>query len=412
MSEVIHLPRRSPAPPKATGEPLSDGDVKRLTAPASGNRITYDKGKGSVSGFGCRVTAAGTKSYILNYRTKAGRERRYTIGSADNWTTGAARIKARELRKQVDNGEDPLGNIEEERAAPTLHDLCDRFENEFLPTRRESTQVDYRSMLSRHIRPHWGKHDKVADVTTDEIEALHRKISKAGNPYRANRVVAVVSKIFSLAVRWRMRADNPARGIERNYEAKRKRYLNGEELTALVNTLAAHPDQHSANIFRLLLLTGARRGEVLSMRWADVDLKAGKWLKPGSTTKQKTEHEVPLSAPGRQLLGEIAAKLGKKPLGEFVFPGAGKSEHVVEVKRQWRHICKAAGISGLRIHDLRHNYASILVSGGASLELVGALLGHNSAATTHRYSHLFDDPQRAAAEKVGAIIVAAGKKRR
>jgi integrase len=140
-----------------------------------------------------------------------------------------------------------------------------------------------------------------------------------------------------------------------------------------------------------------------------VDLSEGKWVKPGSTTKQKTEHEVPLSAPARQLLSEIAEQqTGNRGLPEFTFPGAGAAGHVVEVKRAWKQICKAAGISNLRIHDLRHSFASQLASGGASLPLIGALLGHSNPSTTHRYSHLFDDPQRAAVEKVGAVIAAAG----
>ena len=144
------------------------------------------------------------------------------------------------------------------------------------------------------------------------------------------------------------------------------------------------------------------------MRWADVDLTAGKWVKPASTTKQKAEHEVPLSAPVRQLLSEIQnQQSGRRGLPEFVFPGAGSMGHVVEIKRSWRTLCRAAGISNLRIHDLRHSFASQLASGGASLPLIGALLGHSNPATTARYSHLFDDPQRQAAERVGAVIAAA-----
>jgi integrase len=136
--------------------------------------------------------------------------------------------------------------------------------------------------------------------------------------------------MFSLAIRWNMRPDNPARGIERHYEAKRKRYVNGEELKRLTEALSKHSDQSVADIFRLLLLTGARRGEVLSIRWADLDLSAGTWTKPASVTKQREEHEIPLSAPARQLLSEIQQKQsGKgKPLGEFVFPGSGGAAHV------------------------------------------------------------------------------------
>ena len=149
------------------------------------------------------------------------------------------------------------------------------------------------------------------------------------------------------------------------------------------------------------------------MEWGALDLGAGIWTKAGSTTKQKSDHVVPLSAPARQLLAEMQDEYirlhPKKPLPQYVFPGSGDSGHVVEVKKAWRAITKAAGITGLRIHDLRHSFASQLASGGASLPLIGALLGHSNPTTTHRYAHLFDDPQRAAVERVGAIITAAGQ---
>jgi integrase len=161
--------------------------------------------------------------------------------------------------------------------------------------------------------------------------------------------------------------------------------------------------QQAANIFRLLLLTGARRGEVLSAKWADLDLAAGVWVKPGATTKQKTLHRVPLSAPARQLLADLHRGRGRS---EYVFPGR-LSGHRVELKGNWAAIRKATKLNDLHIHDLRHSYASQLVSAGFSLPSIGALLGHTQPATTHRYAHLQDDPLRAATERVGAII--AGK---
>jgi integrase len=384
-------------------EPLADALIKRLPVPAKGNRITYDD---AVAGFGARVTANGHRGFILNYRTKAGRERRITIGEFPNWTTGAARIEARRLKQLVDRGGDPLADIVEQRQAPTVADLCDRFTQEHLPRRRHGTAVNYKILIDKHILPSL-KDRKVAEVGYADIDRLHRQISRDA-PYAANRTVAVLSKMFSLAIRWQIRDDNPTKTIERNPENERKRYLSGDELTRLIKALSAHPDRQAADIIRVLLLTGARRGEVLSMRWADIDVTAGTWTKPASTTKQKKEHIVPLSAPTRQLLAEIAAKQ-KKPLGTFVFPSNGESGHVVEIKRAWRTLTKTADITGLRIHDLRHSFASQLASGGASLPLIGALLGHSSPSTTARYAHLFQDPQRAAAEKVGAVIAAAGK---
>jgi integrase len=213
--------------------------------------------------------------------------------------------------------------------------------------------------------------------------------------------------MFSLAIKWQMRSDNPTKGIERNPEHKRRRYLKADELVRLTTALAAHPNQQAANIIRLLLLTGRRRMEAMSARWSDLDLTAGIWSEPASSSKRKSTPEVPLSGPARQLLTDIAGK--QKPLGEFVFPGDSKQGHVIEIAKAWRTICEAAGITGLRVHDLRHNFASQLASDGASLPLIGALLGHSSPATTARYAHLFIDPQRAAVERVGVIVDNAGK---
>jgi integrase len=194
-----------------------------------------------------------------------------------------------------------------------------------------------------------------------------------------------------------MRTGNPVDSVERNAEAKRKRYLSGDELVRLTAALAAHPDRQVADLIRMLLLTGARVGEVRSMRWDNIS--EGIWSKPASTTKQKTDHVVPLSAPAQQLLAEIRVRSSP-----YVFPGTGRSGHLIQIDKSWQTILRAAGISGLRIHDLRHSFASQLASGGASLPLIGALLGHSSPATTARYSHLFLDPQRAAVERIGAII--------
>jgi integrase len=388
---------------------LTDAVVKRLPLPAKGSKITYD----DVRGFGCRVTAGGARSFILNYVTRAGRERRLTIGSFENWKTTDARDRARELKRDIDSGGDPLGDKEDERAAPAMPELIERFEAEHVVRKRPSTSRAYQQMLELHIRPHFGAHRKVADVRFEDIDALHRKLTKSGSPYMANRCVAMLSKMFSLAARWRMRDDNPAKGIEKNYETKRKRYLSADELARLSAALAAYSDQQIASIFRLLLLTGARRGEVLAMEWGGLDLGAGVWTKAGSTTKQKSDHVVPLSAPARQLLTEMQDEYvrlhPKKPLPQYVFPGSGDSGHVVEVKKAWRAITKSAGITGLRIHDLRHSFASQLASGGASLPLIGALLGHSNPVTTSRYAHLLSDPLKDAVERVGAIVSAAGK---
>ena len=391
------------APSEDKRQSLTDALVRRLPAPAKGNKITYDA---DLAGFGCRVTAAGARSFVFNYRVKGtGQERRVTVGQFPSWSASAARTEAKRLRHVVDGGGDPRGDAEDLRQAPTVADLCDRFEREYLPRKRQTTVDAYSRLIRLHIKPHFGKYTKVADVAFSDIDRLHRNVTKTGSVYSANRCVAVLSKMFSLAIQWQMRDTNPAKGIERNAEVKRKRYLSGDELARLTTALAKHPDKQFADIIRLLMLTGARKMEVMSIKFSDITFAKDKgvWTKLGSTTKQKSDHVVPLSAPAVQLLSGI------KRRGEFVFPGDGKTGHVVEIKKGWAALCQDADITGLRIHDLRHSFASQLVSSGASLELIGALLGHSNPSTTARYSHLFDDPQRAAVEKVGAIVGNAAK---
>jgi integrase len=170
--------------------------------------------------------------------------------------------------------------------------------------------------------------------------------------------------------------------------------------------LDAHPDQQVANAFRLLLLTGARSGEVFAAAWGQFDLAAGRWTKPSSHTKQKKQHVVPLSPQAQQLLHRI--RRGQDDAEIFVFPSSGESGHVTTLKKSWREICKAAGIANLRIHDLRHSYASLAINAGWSLPVIGALLGHTQPGTTHRYAHLVDDVLARATNSVGAVV--SGKK--
>jgi len=387
---------------------LSDAVVRDLSPPVRGNKITYDS---DVKGFGVRVTAAGARAFILNYRTRSGRERRYTIGSFPDWKTKVARDEAADLKKQIDVGHDPMAKLQEERSAKTIADLCDRFITDHLPKKRPATARDYKAIIENRIRPIL-KHERVATLRHDHVDDLHSKISKGGAPYVANRTVAVLSKMLNLAAKWGWRSgDNPSKGIERNPEIKRKRYLLPAEIARLADALDGLDDQQSANIIRLLMLTGARRSEALSARWNQ--FKDGKWVKPGATTKQKTDHEVPLSAPALMLIQRIQqnaeTKASKQPVSEFLFPGHGGVDHQTDVKRSWAAAIKAAKLPGVRLHDLRHTYASVLVSAGHSLPIIGALLGHTQTQTTQRYSHLMDDPLKRAADTAGAILTAKPK---
>ena len=386
---------------------LDDKLAREAPPPKGGKKaylIIYDGGHArAVKGFGLRVTQAGARSWVLNYRT-AGVERRLTIGSFPDWKAGPARDEAARLKRLVDQGRDPMRERHELRGAPTVKNLADRYLAEHAIKKR--TGDADKAMIVKIIVPALGNR-KVADVQFTDIDKLHRDVSKC-TPIR---VAALLSKMFSLAIKWQIRETNPCKGIERNHEDKRERYLSPDEMARLVAALNASKAP-GVNAIRLALLTGARRGEILSMRWEDI--REGTWVKPSAHTKQKKEHRLPISAPVQQLLSEMRteaerkAKKSRTEPSRYVFPNRNDGDRpAAEIKKAWAVVCKAANLQGVRFHDLRHQHASILASGGASLPAIGALLGHTQPSTTARYVHLFSDPLRKAVEKVGAVVGAA-----
>lgn len=385
--------------PKRSVTKLSDKLLKTLK-PEAGKRtdIAYDS---EVPGFGVRVTETGAKSFILNYYI-AGRERRMTIGKYPAWSLTAARQEAKELRKQIDRGIDPLGEKEEARNAVTMRDLWKYYEEQHLPTlTSEHTRKDHKAMFNNFILPHFGELIKIAEVTHRDASALHRKITQAGKPTRANRVLEVARKAFNLAVRSKWIDDNPCTGFKRNEETRRERYYTSDEIGSICDALSQSREKGSANAIRLLLLTGARRREVLAATWSQFNLEEGRWVKPSSHTKQRKTHTVPLCKEAVQLLQRMHDE--KKSKSDYIFPNH-KGGHLVDVKKTWQTVCTKAELQDARLHDIRHSFASILVSAGESLPMIGKLLGHTQAQTTMRYSHLYEEPQRVAVEKVSRIV--------
>ena len=386
---------------------LTDAVLRDLRLPGRGTTRVFDLPhpggkKGWVSGFGVRVSAGGSKSFVLRYRSRKTRtEHLYTIGTFPSWSVDAARAEAKDLKHRIEKGEDPQAERESERNAATITELCDRFVADHVAKKRPSTVRDYTSIINGYIKPQIGK-KLVTALDHRDVEELHVGITKRGAHHRANRVVSVLSRMMTLAMKWRLRPDNPCKGLERNPEAKRKRYLTPDELGRLTRALAEYPDQQTANVFRLLLLTGARKSEILSARFEQFDLNNRQvWIKPAHTTKTKIEHEIPL---GDAALALLRGMRKAEPDAEYLFPSRSSSGHLEVVKKPWAAICKRAGIVGLRMHDLRHSYASFLASAGYSLPVIGALLGHTQPNTTARYAHLLDDPLREATSRVGAMM--------
>jgi integrase len=383
---------------------LTPALVAGATGPADGRAYNLIADS-EVIGLGLRTTKSGAKAWTFSYRTHSGISRRLTIGNVADWPLKLARDEARRLRRLVDTGHDPMGDRHEFRAAPIVADLVARWRTDAAPKKRPRSLVDDESMIAQYILPALGRL-KVADVRHADIDKLHRKITSTGAKVRANRVIALLGRMFSLAVIWEMRSDSPVKGIERNPETARHRYLEGDELERLIAAVAAQSNRQGAHVIELLLLTGARRSEVLQMRWDQLDLANGVWTKPASATKQARLHRIPLSAPARQVLVAKAAKY-RRDVPAWVFPARYGGGPLSDVKHVWIAICRTAGITDLHLHDLRHAYATILASAGLSLPIIGRLLGHSQASTTNRYAHLMDDPLRAATDRVGAIVTAA-----
>lgn len=404
--QVIPLDTRSrPDTSRTQRKPvrIKDQLVRELEPPATGNRVVYDD---KITGFGVRITSAGRRAFVLNYFFK-GRERRITIGAYPEWSVVAARKRAEEYRLKIANGVDPLEEKQAAYAAPTMRDLFARYDAEYLPRLAPRTAADSRAMFANFILPRIGA-KKVEDVTFSDCEALHRFISK-DRPVRANRVHEVLRRSFNLAIKWGWITDNPAARVERNTEHKRARYLTQDEIARLVVALDAHPQRTSCDAIRFMLLTGCRRGEALGARWDQFDPALRVWVKPAATTKQRREHRVPLSSMASHLLHERRHAREALPEGDplrtsaFVF-ASDTGRALVDAKRTWAAVSKAAGLASTRMHDLRHTFASIAVSQGQSLPVIGAMLGHTQPQTTARYAHLFDDSLLNAAELVGSAI--------
>ncbi|MDT8858332.1 tyrosine-type recombinase/integrase [Paracoccaceae bacterium Fryx2] len=392
--------------------------VLRDAIPAEGR--DYQIFDDDIRGFAACIYRGGGRAFTFDYR-HAGRQRRMTFARSPEWSVTAARDRARELRREVDLGHDPLAERDQIREAPRVQDLIDRYLKEHVTRLSTMNAADQKSMVAKLIAPHWGK-KLVTEITKAEVGKLLEKIAegrarphkaKPNNrarklqgpkptPVRANRVGEVLRKMFNLAIEWGWREDNPANGFYRRIESPRERFLTKGEIDRLAAVLDADPDQRAAGIIRICMLTGARVGEVRQARFEQFNLELGIWSKPAATTKQRKVHRVPISE-------DVAAIVRQRHLlvpkgNPWLFPGDVPGQPVKEIRRFWLRVQKEAGIEDARIHDLRHTFASLLVNGGASLEMIGKLLGHTQMQTTQRYAHLLDAPLRAGLDAVASAI--------
>jgi integrase len=361
-----------------------------------------------LKGFGLRLHPNGAKTYVLEYRPgpggRATQKRRFTIGRHGSpWTPDTARAEARRLSAAVEAGADPMTEKSADRAAPTVSALAERFLTEHaFAKRKPATAAQYRRLFEKYILPEIGRM-KMADVARRDIMRLHTSMSAL--PYQANRTLAVVSAFFTFSERIGARPDgaNPARHVERFREEPRERMLSADELARLGDALDETKESpFVVALIKLLVFTGARLGEILTLEWNQVDFERREARLADSKTGRKTIH---LSLAALEILTNLP-RLADNP---HVIPGDKPGGHFIGVQRPWQRIRAAAGLEGLRIHDLRHAFASVAASSGMALPIIGKLLGHTQAATTQRYAHLAADPVKAAAEDVAGRISEAMK---
>jgi integrase len=387
-------------------------------------------------GFGLKVTPVGSKVYLFQYRMPEHKNAvRLTIGKhGDPWTADKARAEAEKYRGDVRKGIDPVAQrkkkIEEGKANITVTELCDDYVSAIpciiLPKKgrpkKDSSVVTDKSNIERHIKPLLGK-KRIGTVTRGDVERFQKDIAAGktaldektgprgraivkGGKGTAARATAVLGAIFSFAVKEGRMAENPVRGVELFKGEQRNRFLTADEMARLGDALTkAEKNGTSETVIaaiRLLILTGCRKSEILSLHWKWVDFEGSCLRLPDSKTGKKI---VPLGAPVLELLASLPRIEGNP----HVLPSEKENGHLIGLPKAWVKIKKNAGLDDVRLHDLRHSFATVAVAGGDSLYLVGKVLGHQQSKTTEVYAHAQQDPLRAVADRASKKIVAAMK---
>jgi len=354
----------------------------------------WDEG---IPGFGLRVMPSGRKSFVVQFR--AGRRaRRMSLGPSTVLTCDQARTRAITIIAAVKNGDDPAAERDAKRNAATVRELAERFDREHIAVRlKASTAKEYRGTLKRFILPALGRL-AVPEITRADVAKFHHDLRHI--PYQANRCLEVVSKMFVLAEMWGLRPDgsNPRKHIRKYLEEKRERFLSAAELRRIGEVLREMESERielpSAILAaRLLILTGCRLGEIMALKWDYVDFDECALRLPDSKTGKKVVH---VGAPAVEYL-HSAHHIDGNP---WVITGTLPGKPLSDLQPFWQRVRARAGVKDVRIHDLRHTFASAAVASGQGLPMIGKLLGHTQVQTTARYAHLAAEPVKMAANSV------------
>lgn len=398
--------------------------TKRAVDALKGETARYVAWDTNLPGFGVRVTPSGAKTYVLKYRVgggRAGRVRWGVIGQHGPLAPDQAREIARRWVAEVAAGRDPAGEKQDRRAMPSVADLMRSYLDSHVRLRNKPSTAAYvRDLVERIICADPIARLKVSDVVAADVARLQARLSDT--PTTANRVRSALSTAFVLAETWgfRPRNSNPCTEVQKYPEKAKERFLYPAEFAALGDALdkaergCLHIEEGAklrlrsvskpaVAALRLMILTGARRGEILGLRWEWIDRQAAHVSLPDSKTGKK---RILLNPAALAVLDGLEMPASGR--GYVIRGGNGNNPEMplVNIKDAWGAVRLAAGLPDVRIHDLRHSFASVMVSGGMSLPMIGALLGHRDSKTTQRYAHLAADPLRAAADRGGIAIAA------
>lgn len=374
-------------------------DALRFPASSAQRRAYFNDDQ--VRGLAIAVAPSGRKTFLL-YRKVAGKPERINIGLYPDLSIDQARRRAEELNGKIASGKNPASERRRIRAEDTLGELLDVFVESFGKAHKRTWREDVAS-FDRYLS-HW-RNRKLSTITRRDVLSLHSRIG-AGHPYTANRVIELLCAMYNRARKdYEYDGPNPAEKIESFSERKRDRFLEAHELPAFFEALSAELNGTIRDFIMVALLTGARRRNAQSMEWTEINWRRAVWMIPPEKAKGNKPIDVALSP----IVMEILERRRASSLSKFVFPGKGKSGHLEEPKKCWHRILRRAGLSDLRIHDLRRTLGSWQAALGTSLPIIGKSLGHQSLEATQIYSRLELDPVRQSVERAGAALLAAGR---
>lgn len=364
---------------------LSDALVKAIPVPDKGRNVVYEE---DIRGLCVRVYSTGKRSFFLRTYIQ-GHDKTMKIGDYPTWPVAAARKRAQELKQQIDRGEDPKAKKQEERAAPRVRDLYDRYSHAYFEGRAKGYVKDQKRYWKQWILPELGS-IRVKDLAQEDILKLHRKFVGEGGKRKvaSNAMLRTLRAALNKAIEWQWITVNPTKGVKLYREEPRDRPLLQHEMKALWAELEKREGNAAADAIRFILLTACRKSEALKATFDDFNDDLTKWMIPPSKTKQRRRDPKNLPTQATEILRR------RREIDDFYPWLTNSGRPLLDVKHVWNSVRKDAGIEDVTIHDLRHTMATFLASTGTSLYVVGKMLGHSQPQTTARYAHLYDEAQR------------------